>query len=251
MPELPGIAPAASDYCDCGAVVDHDDHKDDTNQPSLHRPGSLLVLVARKKARMVSHAIFISAYLRCSKCLQSFSGNVLMLPAAELSGGLSLNCSHANPSSKAGELDVDDKLPVDLTAWMEGVFEPPASSHTDRPSTNSSDLAPVASCDLTLATPSHPSLASAMFGDDDFICAKATAISQRHDEFLMQTILLLLQNPALMQHYLDAMEPTGAHLALEAIQYGMNAVQRGMYMTAIISNFLYLQLPISFRRSNV
>ena len=173
-----------------------------------------------------------------------------MLPAAESLGGLRFDRPHANSYGNSGGLDVDDEPPVDFTAWTEGVFEPPSSLRTDHPSANSSDLAPIASCDLTLAAPSHPSFSSAMFGDEDSICAEATAISRRHDEFLTQTVLLLLQTPALLQRYLDAIEPTGAHLALEAIQYGTNAVQKGMYMTAIILKILYLQPPISFRRSN-
>ena len=131
--------------------------------------------------------------------------------------------------------DTNDEL--DLSLWTEGVFDSPTSRPADRSSTNDTApaLAPLSSGDLTSATSCYEVFDGTTLGEEYPIIAGTSAISERRDEFLRQTVLLLLQNPSLLQGYLNIINSTGTQLGAEAIQREATALGGGTFITAVQS----------------
>ena len=135
----------------------------------------------------------------------------------------------------SGIPDSDDE--PDLRLWTEGIFDSPTSRPTDRSSTNdpAPALALLSSGVLPSATQSYEAYDATTFGEEHSIDAGTSAISQRRDEFLRQTVLLLLQSPPLLQGYLDVINSTGTQLGSKAIQREAAALGRGMFINALHS----------------
>ena len=136
-------------------------------------------------------------------------------------------------------LDTDGKL--DLTAWTEGVFDPPALI---RPACTKTDRVY-----LDVASRLEEEKSSALFDqssraamsdDDAMVPATHNTIPMQQNEFYRQFVALLLKQPSLLQEYLSLLQSLDVVSSTESIQLELATAGRSTYIDVNISILLVL-----------